>query len=134
MNYKEQIKHPKWQRKRLEILQRDNFKCRCCNDEDTQLHIHHKKYISGNKIWMYADDDLITLCEDCHILIEAITKEFKIDYNVLNGYKKKHNKDAISLFIKCKNHYVSIMFKSKDDTMMHGFNEDEFSLFIQICM
>jgi 5-methylcytosine-specific restriction endonuclease McrA len=65
-SYSEKLRHPKWQKKRLEILQRDNFTCQCCFDDDTELNVHHKKYIFGNEIWDYDDSVFITLCIDCH--------------------------------------------------------------------
>ncbi len=66
MDYKEQIKSPKWQKRRLEILQRDNFTCQVCGSSDKTLHVHHTVYENGNKIWEYDDNQLITLCEECH--------------------------------------------------------------------
>lgn len=66
MDYKEQIKSPKWQKKRLEILQRDDFACQVCGCKDKTLHVHHTAYENGNNIWEYDDNQLITLCEDCH--------------------------------------------------------------------
>jgi len=30
------------------------------------LQIHHKKYIQGRLPWEYENDDLITLCKECH--------------------------------------------------------------------
>lgn len=66
MDYKEQLKHPKWQKKRLEIMQRDNFQCQCCFSKEDTLTVHHKKYIDGKSAWEYPDNLLITLCEDCH--------------------------------------------------------------------
>lgn len=70
MNYKskylEQIKSPKWQKRRLEILNRDNFTCQICGCTENTLHVHHTIYIPGRKIWEYEDDQLITLCEGCH--------------------------------------------------------------------
>lgn len=66
MDFKEQIKHPKWQKKRLEILERDGYICqRCCNDEK-QLHVHHLIYHKGKNLWEYNNKYLSTLCEDCH--------------------------------------------------------------------
>jgi hypothetical protein len=64
--YAEKLKHPKWQKRRLEILQRDLFTCMDCGDMDTTLHIHHKVYRSGAEPWDYEDNELITLCENCH--------------------------------------------------------------------
>ena len=66
IDYSEQIKSPKWQRKRLEILTRDNFECTACGATDKPLHVHHKKYIAGRDYWDYPDELLVTLCEDCH--------------------------------------------------------------------
>lgn len=63
--YSEKLKHPKWQKKRLEILNRDNFTCQCCKADDKTLHIHHFKY-NDCEPWEYENTDLITLCEDCH--------------------------------------------------------------------
>lgn len=54
------------QKRRLEIMARDNFVCRqCANDEET-LNVHHRWYIGGRKVWEYPDVALITLCEGCH--------------------------------------------------------------------
>jgi Restriction endonuclease len=65
-DYSEKLKHPLWQRKRLEILSRDGFQCRCCKSDDTTLHVHHLKYDRGRDPWDYPDSALITLCETCH--------------------------------------------------------------------
>lgn len=66
MKYEEQIKSPKWQKRRLEILQLDDFTCQVCGCKDKTLHVHHLHYEKGKKIWEYPDSSLITLCEDCH--------------------------------------------------------------------
>jgi hypothetical protein len=65
-SYSELLKDPHWQKKRLEILQRDEFKCRSCNDDISTLHVHHLRYDSKLLPWEYDNDDLITLCESCH--------------------------------------------------------------------
>lgn len=69
MTYAEKLKHPKWQKKRLEILQRDNFKCKYCGDEETTLNIHHLKY-NGKNPWEISNEFLITTCQFCHQIIE----------------------------------------------------------------
>ncbi len=68
MTYKEQLSHPKWQKKRLEILQRDKFTCQICSDTETQLHIHHTEYDKTykTKAWEYPNHIYKTLCSDCH--------------------------------------------------------------------
>lgn len=64
--YSEKLKDPRWQRKRLEILGRDNFTCRQCSSEAKTLHVHHLSYFDGRDPWDVPDSSLITLCHDCH--------------------------------------------------------------------
>jgi hypothetical protein len=66
MTYKEKLRDPRWQRKRLEILNRDDFKCRLCGLGVDPLHVHHKYYDSGKEPWDYDERALMTLCESCH--------------------------------------------------------------------
>jgi len=66
MNYKDQYLHPKWQKKRLEILERDEFECLQCGDKETTLHVHHHFYEPKRKVWEYDNDDLVTFCAPCH--------------------------------------------------------------------
>lgn len=72
--YQKLLTHPKWQKKRLEIMQRDNWECKKCKDQETTLHVHHLKYYVGMKPWEYDNKDLVTLCEHCHMEIENIKK------------------------------------------------------------
>ena len=74
-SYKEQLKSPKWQKRRLEIMQRDNFTSQICGETEKQLHVHHTTYLPGRDIWDYFDTHLITVCEDCH------TREHNKDEN-----------------------------------------------------
>jgi hypothetical protein len=76
MEWKEQYKHPKWQKKRLEILERDEYMCiRCCDNEST-LHVHHKYYDSDKLMWDYPDSCYLTLCNECHWLEHEAIKIF----------------------------------------------------------
>jgi hypothetical protein len=68
--YSEKLRDPRWQKKRLEILQRDNFTCLLCGDKETELHIHHEEYIRGRKPWEYENSKLKTLCKHCHFIVE----------------------------------------------------------------
>ena len=71
-DYLEALANPQWQKKRLEIMQRDNFTCQFCGCKDRTLHIHHKVYEKGKKPWEYDNKDLICICEKCH---ENITED-----------------------------------------------------------
>lgn len=64
---------PRWQKKRLEILERDEFSCQHCGDKDSTLHVHHTSYAKNlwdneenNTPWGYPSIILITLCDKCH--------------------------------------------------------------------
>jgi hypothetical protein len=65
-SYSEKLKDPRWQKKRLEILSRDNFSCLICGDSESTLHVHHRYYINGREPWDYNDNLLATLCDSCH--------------------------------------------------------------------
>ena len=66
-NYKKLLQHPMWQKKRLEILNRDNFTCRKCGDTENTLHVHHCGYESSSEgPWDYDEGWLLTLCKECH--------------------------------------------------------------------
>jgi len=90
-SYSKKLQNPKWQKKRLEIMRRDKFKCKLCGDEETQLHVHHKEYFNGNDPWDYDNKFLITLCEDCHTEVEKIKKEDpEILFESIHIYKSNH--------------------------------------------
>lgn len=91
MTYTKRLANPKWQRKRLHVLERDNFTCKKCGDTETELHVHHIKYQSYNP--EETDISLLdTLCSHCHYIIsgsEEMTKNYdslKIAKH-LNGYR-----------------------------------------------
>lgn len=68
MTYAEKLRSPRWQKKRLHILERDGFKCKRCNDENEEFQIHHLKYLKGREPWDYEDRYLETLCKTCHFI------------------------------------------------------------------
>lgn len=61
-----QYRNPKWQKKRLEVMQANEFSCQVCGDKDETLNVHHKAYIKGRKVWEYDAEQLECLCETCH--------------------------------------------------------------------
>lgn len=66
MTYSQKLKDPRWQKKRLDILNRDDWTCRKCENKESTLHVHHKVYIKGKDPWEYPAKFLITLCDSCH--------------------------------------------------------------------
>ncbi len=69
--YVQMLRDPRWQRRRNEILIRDNYRCVWCKDTENNLQVDHRRYRKGAKPWEYEDRDLQTLCASCH---ERITK------------------------------------------------------------
>lgn len=87
MTYSEKLKHPKWQKKRLRILERDGFECCNCGDRNSTLEIHHHQYKGWNtNPWDYDDEHLQTLCSKCH---RKITDDLKVSRGFLS------NNDAV---------------------------------------
>lgn len=72
-DYASLLKTKEWERKRDEIIERNNHECQWCHSKGTPknpLQVHHKYYIikHGHFIrpWDYPDKALITLCRRCH--------------------------------------------------------------------
>jgi hypothetical protein len=55
-----------WQKKRLEILDRDKWTCKECGCDSGILHVHHLRYNNGRPVWDIDNKYLITLCHKCH--------------------------------------------------------------------
>ncbi len=65
MTYSDKLTDVRWQKKRLEIMSRDNFACRSCYAHEGTMHVHHLCYLKRFDPWEYKDDEMITL-SDCH--------------------------------------------------------------------
>lgn len=65
-SYSEKLRDPRWQRRRLHIMQASGFACDRCGANEVTLNVHHIVYHRGAEPWDYDDDDLACLCEDCH--------------------------------------------------------------------
>jgi hypothetical protein len=75
MTYSEKLKDPRWQRKRLEIMERDDFTCVICHNAESTLNVHHCYYGKGRSPWEYDSQHLITLCHECHSDVERVREE-----------------------------------------------------------
>lgn len=72
MTYAEKLRDPRWQKKRLEIFQRDDWKCLSCHSKDKPLSVHHLVY-RRIEPWEYPNELYQTLCESCHDTRQEIT-------------------------------------------------------------
>lgn len=66
MEFSEQYRNPEWQKKRLEVLSRSNFTCEQCGCNNSTIHVHHKRYLKGRKVWEYDLENFEALCQPCH--------------------------------------------------------------------
>jgi hypothetical protein len=71
--YSAKLRDPRWQKMRLQVLERDEWACQACFDTSSTLHVHHLFYLPGKQPWEYDLAALVTLCESCH---ETETFEF----------------------------------------------------------
>jgi len=77
--YADRLKDPRWQKRRLEILQRDGWACHGCDATTRTLHVHHKYYRANSEPWDYPDSALVTLCEDCHAVESELENKRRDD-------------------------------------------------------
>lgn len=81
------LRDPRWQRKRLEIMERDGFRCRECKTNDVELQVHHKRYKRNAKPWEHEDSIMVTLCRPCHERITELHDRAKFLLGEMNLYE-----------------------------------------------
>lgn len=103
MEYIELLRHPYWQKKRLEIFNRDNFTCMYCGDTQTNLQVHHLYYRFELLPWQYPNEALETLCDLCHLKAEFLkfVQRAGLVYLKMNGFASLDTAEIIE-FIKFK--------------------------------
>lgn len=88
--WSKKYKDVRWQKKRLRILQRDNWTCQFCNkSKNITLHVHHLIYVWNQDPWDYKDAELVTLCGTCHTnefnrfrLLRQLTYVFSVEWRL----------------------------------------------------
>ena len=91
-NYLQLLKDPRWQKKKAEIMARDKYTCQCCGCKEKTLNVHHLKYLPHHRPWEYDNEDLITLCEDCHQMEhEELNKKLMKDVKLGKIYEYWHS-------------------------------------------
>lgn len=64
--YQQKLLDPRWQKKRLQIFERDEWACQKCFSGEETLHVHHRYYRRDQDPWEYPMEALVTLCATCH--------------------------------------------------------------------
>lgn len=86
--YSDKLKDPRWQKKRLEVMERDGWKCLGCGDTKNTLNVHHLRYLEDKEPWEYDEEYYMTLCDVCHIQahlpinVHTTRESFDIQYFV----------------------------------------------------
>ena len=65
-SYQKKLKDPKWEKRRIEILEYAQWRCQLCGNKKEELHVHHSYYEKGKTPWDYPNSALIALCHTCH--------------------------------------------------------------------
>lgn len=123
MTYSEKLKDPRWQKKRLLVLERDNWTCRHCGDKSTELQVHHLKY-NGNP-WDAKSEDLITVCKVCHAVEEFIKKgthpfDTKMIVKSLKALDSRVFEVAVLVQDRDKDLTGVVLFEFRDDQLFYG--------------
>lgn len=57
---------PRWQKKRLEVMERAGWACEWCGTKTEKLNVHHGYYLPNREPWEYPNESLWCMCEECH--------------------------------------------------------------------
>lgn len=92
-SYSQKLLDPRWQKKRLEVMQANDFSCEICGDKESTLHVHHKQYLKEKQPWDYLPNQLACLCEDCHNEIHDYPDILMMACSILplKGFKQRDN-------------------------------------------
>jgi hypothetical protein len=82
-SYYEKLKDPRWQKKRLEVMEREGFACQQCHSIDKTLNVHHGFYASGYEPWEYPSKSLHCLCEECHEMRQSREHDVHLEISKL---------------------------------------------------
>jgi hypothetical protein len=92
--YSDKLKDPRWQKKRLEIFERDGWECQVCGDKKATLAVHHRDYVFGKEPWDYPNSSLVTLCEHCH---EEEFGRAEIEQGIIRALRKHFLTNDLSI-------------------------------------
>lgn len=146
MRYAEKLKDPRWQKKRLEILERDGWACQGCYGTEGTLHVHHRRYLPNRDPWDYPNNLLVTLCEECHEaekigwqenldLLEILKEHFlashvqQITGALINNFKTRHvpevHASAIAWFLSSTKEQAALLERYMNHLHTRGSNESK---------
>jgi 5-methylcytosine-specific restriction endonuclease McrA len=93
VTYKDKLKDPRWQKKRLKVLEYANWRCQLCGDNSQELHVHHPRYVKGKLPWQYKDGELTALCYWCHDVFHEVMRRSDNGIKIFYEEPKLEKKD-----------------------------------------
>ncbi len=97
--YGEKLKDPRWQKKRLKVLERDNWTCQVCDNTEDTLNVHHLEYAKSGNPWDSNMKDLQTLCDQCHDMQKDMNEQIR---TITKHLKKFHPGDLSTIEMCCE--------------------------------
>jgi 5-methylcytosine-specific restriction endonuclease McrA len=93
-SYRQTLQHPRWQKKRLEILTRSDWRCQWCGSTEVNLQVHHGYYAKSYQPWDYEEQTLYCLCDHCHERAETVREAL---YREVAKLHPKHHSHVCTL-------------------------------------
>jgi hypothetical protein len=126
--YSEKLRDPRWQKKRLQVLERDNWTCKMCSDKETELHVDHTSY-SGEP-WEALDDQLQTLCKHCHkMMTDWRTIMGRVGISGIKSLiRSSPGANHVLFFVRFEDESTSFIEYSNGKYQMIGFVKDSIFL------
>lgn len=127
-NYSELLQDPRWQKKRVEVLLRDEFRCQHCGSKEETLHVHHLRYEKGKMPWEYDNGELITLCHRCHEAESKANQDLYEDFKWLKEMWKELglSNQMLSSLLGTMSSYLEDMVERKNNNGFTTFERDDF--------
>ena len=95
-DYMERLRDPRWQKMRLEILDRAGWRCEDCGTGSVNLQIHHGFYERGLQAWEYPGEALYCLCDHCHEKAETTKADAYRELGLISPWHQVH---AVALLL-----------------------------------
>jgi hypothetical protein len=122
--YSEKLRDPRWQKKRLRVMQRDGFACRDCGESTKSLQVHHCFYAKGDP-WLTEDRFLMTLCCDCHQDRSELEQDAKRALGMIFS-QLPNNQDNRALL-----NFVTSLVKHTESKSLQVMSDDEIQYAIE---
>ena len=94
MDRQNEYQDERWKERAKQIRALDGHRCAICGDKGI-LHVHHLSYPPAPfHLWDSRDDELVTLCPECHKKVHESTSRIGLDeYRNVQGYVQKDEHD-----------------------------------------